>query len=390
MNWTTPGDIREQLNRLWRQGELLRTLLRPEPLFPLRLKLKGPTSADITRHFDQIRQWAAQLAAQTKIRIEWQEIRHRVQGVQRLPSQLWVDTLDQALALTGHRQEMQQFQQLIHQTRERQPVLLGWLEKRPLQALQMADDWPLLLDVVQWLCEHPRPGLYLRQVSIPGVHSKFIEARRGVLTELCDLALPATAIDDEQRGVTHFNARFGFCDKPLRIRFRTLDKRMGLLPAAPLADITLDADTFAHLSLAPQQVFITENEINFLTFPPVEQAIILFGAGYGWEMLQRAHWLNQCRLYYWGDIDTHGFAILAGLRRYFPHVRSFLMDRATLMACQDYWDQEPTQTLTDLPELTPQEQALFNELRDNRIRPNLRLEQERVDYKRVEALVRQD
>ena len=29
---------------------------------------------------------------------------------------------------------------------------------------------------------------------------------------------------------------------------------------------------------------------------------------------------------YWGDIDTHGLRILAGLRKHFPNVESILMD----------------------------------------------------------------
>lgn len=77
-------------------------------------------------------------------------------------------------------------------TRQKRPVLLPWLEKRPLRALELSAEWPRLLDVVAWLVEHPRPGIYLRQVDLPGVHSKFIEAHRSVLTELLDLALPLT------------------------------------------------------------------------------------------------------------------------------------------------------------------------------------------------------
>jgi hypothetical protein len=67
-----------------------------------------------------------------------------------------------------------------------------------------------------------------------------------------------------------------------------------------------------------QRVFITENETNFLAFPEVADAIVVFGAGYGWEALARASWLHRCQLHYWGDIDTHGFAILDQLRGYFP------------------------------------------------------------------------
>ena len=49
--------------------------------------------------------------------------------------------------------------------------------------------------------------------------------------------------------------------------------------------------------------------------------MVIFGAGYGFEMLAGADWwLQVVGFIYWGDIDTHGFAILDQLRRRFGHV----------------------------------------------------------------------
>jgi len=132
------------------------------------------------------------------------------------------------------------------------------------------------------------------------------------------------------------------------------------------------------------EFFITENEINFLAFPSVRGSLVIFGAGYGFEMLSRAKWLSGCHIYYWGDIDTHGFAILDQLRSVFSNVRSFLMDRNTLMAFSSFWGKEEKQITRDLPRLNPDELALYNDLRDNRIRQNLRLEQEMIGFHQVE------
>jgi hypothetical protein len=112
---------------------------------------------------------------------------------------------------------------------------------------------------------------------------------------------------------------------------------------------------------------------------------VIFGAGYGWDALAKAAWLAQCRMHYWGDIDTHGFAILDQLRSHYAHVASFLMDRATLMAHQDLWGEEPDQVVHDLPRLTTDEKALYDDLRDNRIRQHVRLEQERVGFGWVQS-----
>ncbi|EQD29999.1 Uncharacterized conserved protein UCP028408, partial [mine drainage metagenome] len=160
--------------------------------------------------------------------------------------------------------------------------------------------------------------------------------------------------------------------------FRLLDPALPSLPGCEgLPDITLDAASFAALALPVERVFITENETNFLAFPEVADAIVVFGAGYGWEALSRASWLHRCHLHYWGDIDTHGFAILDQLRDYFPNAASFLMDRETLLAHRSHWGEEPDPARHDLARLTPEEAAVYDDLRFDRHQPRLRLEQER-------------
>ncbi|MGD9098808.1 MAG: DUF3322 domain-containing protein [Desulfobacterales bacterium] len=384
MNWTRPGDLRKTVQRLWDKGALLTGLAGGESLFPKRLPLKGPTSTELTQNFDEVRRWIAQLKRQAKhYRIVWRHVNHRILGANDLPGEIWIDTLDDALAFVDRRQEAERFTALVAMTQERLPDIIAWLRKRPLRALALADDWPLLLDIVAWIRQHPHPGLYLRQVDIPGVHTKFIEGRRSVLTELFDLVLPDEAVDREAGGVSGFCRRYGFMDKPARVRFRILDDACAVFPAGADQDIAVTHDTFAGLDIQVGTVFVTENEINFLAFPRAARSMVVFGAGYGFEMLARARWLHDRRLFYWGDIDTHGFAILDQLRGLFPHARSFLMDRDTLMAHRSLWGRESSQEIRNLPRLDPEEQALYDDLRYNRLSDQLRFEQERVGFERV-------
>lgn len=217
-------------------------------------------------------------------------------------------------------------------TAARQPKLLTWLNKRPLRALELADSWEKLLAVIDWLLAHPRPAIHVRQMDISGVHTKFVEANRAVLIELLELVLPPESIDSTATGSIQFNRRYGFLDKPERIRLRWLDPTCSPFPTIAAADLTLDATSFAQLNPAVNRVFITENEINFLAFPPLRNALLIFGAGYGFSVLANTAWLHDCKIHYWGDIDTHGFAILDELRSHFPQVQSLLMDRATLLS----------------------------------------------------------
>lgn len=380
MTWTDAKALKAQLLRLWERGEFLRDGVTGHVRFPLRLTLTHPQSADITDRFDEVRAWVAELAAIEAIRVEWQPVRHRIQGMQNMPTRVWIETLEEALNWIGKRKDWDRFLAQISATRQAFPALLPWLERRPLQALDRAAEWPQLLAVVSWLLHHPRPGVYLRQVDLPGVHSKFIEAHRGVLAELLDLVLPAGAVDNGKSGVGQFAARYGFLEKPTRIRFRVLDPAIQIVPGLTSPDLTLDADSFARLEPAIARVFITENETNFLAFPPVRGAIVIFGAGYGWDALARCHWLERCPIHYWGDIDTHGFGILDQLRGHFAHITSFLMDRTTLDAHVSVWGREDKPLLADLQRLSPEETTLYNDLRNNRIRTGLRLEQEHIGY----------
>ncbi len=388
MSWTTPADIRARARAMWDRGELLAALIAAETPFPLRIPLKRPKSGELDARFDEVRAWIRDLRALPHCRLEMREIDHRVLGANTVPQAVWIDSLDDAIRLAGKTRDAARFTALCAQT-EGFPFLSPWLIKRPLRALDLAEDWPRLLAFVDWLRRNPRPGVYLRQVDQPGLHTKFIEAHRGVLAELLDLALPAEAIDQNATGVAHFARRYGFLDKPLRVRLRLLDPELCPWPGGGAPDLTVDRDHLARMPLAPRTVFITENEINFLAFPPVPGSLIIFGGGYGFEMLDGLAWLERARVFYWGDIDTHGFAILDELRAHCPRARSFLMGRDTLLGCEACWGREEKQTARDLPRLTPEEAALYNELRDNRRRANLRLEQERIGFDRVrDALAR--
>ena len=390
MSWTTPAELKAQVQKLWDRGIILSSLIGGESVFPRRLTLKGPDSRELSDSFTEVRDWIARLSGAAKqYRIVWRSVNHRILGANELPAEIWIDTLDDALWLIGKRQEARQFAAMVTLTRDGQPTLLPWLAKRPLRALELADEWPRILSIIAWRLKHPRPSIYLRQIDLPGVHTKFIEGHRGVLGELFDLVLSPEEIDATAVGVGGFCRRYGFQDKPLRVRFRILDPTLALLRTETDQDITLTQETFAQLELPVTKVFITENEINFLVFPEVPEAMVIFGAGYGFENLASVEWMRNRVIHYWGDIDTHGFAILNQLRGFFPDVASLLMDNDTLMEHQALWGVEPSPETGTLTRLTAEESALYDQLRRNELGHQIRLEQEKIGFEWVvEALGR--
>src|SRR5262249_17433080 len=245
-------------------------------------------------------------------------------------------------------------------------------------------EWPRILDVLAWFSDHPRSNLYLRQVDIPGVDTKFIEARMQLFSELLDIVLeahddPLTA--QKLTTAQKFTQRYGLGAKPSLMRLRLLDSRIAI---AGLSDLTIPAGDFAALNITARYVFLTENEVNCLAFPEFGEAIVVFGKGYGAGLLHSASWMSGRHIYYWGDIDTHGFAILDRLRVRFPSVRSFLMNRETLLAHRSLCVREQVPYRAGLSHLDPDEQALFDDLLHDRLGKNVRLEQERISYSFLE------
>lgn len=377
--WSRPADIRQQLQRLWDEGRLLAARLEGQSLFPLELRLRQPAIADIGAQFDAVRAWIRELESGTGYQIVWREINHRQTGRNRLPERALVATELDALRMVGRVADARRFDQLAAVTLDEFPQLRGWLARRALVVLGHADRWPAMLAILRWFVANPRPGVYLRQLDIAGVDSKFIEGHKGLLSEMLDLVLPAEAIRHDAIGARQFESRYGLLAKPPLVRMRILDPALML---AGLSDLSMPVSQFALLDIGARRVFITENEINGLAFPDATGAVVVFGGGYGVLRLAEIPWLQSREVIYWGDIDTHGFAILDRLRASVPHARSLLMDVATLHAHRSLWGQEDLDKryTGELQRLTDDEQALYRALRDDVLAERLRMEQERIGF----------
>ena len=135
------------------------------------------------------------------------------------------------------------------------------------------------------------------------------------------------------------------------------------------------------------RAYVIENEITYLAFPAPAAAMVILGGGYAVPVLEPLGWLAGIDVVYWGDIDTHGFAILDRLRQHLPHARSMLMDGATLLGHREHWTTEPSPTAAALSRLDRAESALYADLISNAYAPSVRLEQERIRFSAVEKAV---
>ena len=391
----TPEEVRGFLLKKWQTGRYFF-----EGNYPLSAALGMPSAAVMTDKFSEVRRWASdwQKKESGGCPLEWKEINHRLLGKNRLPAAVVFhapETLARYIGRLGELKTYASLRGVLHKADAR--LAAEWADTHPFDLIACGDDLPRLITLWRWMVFHPRPGLYLRQIDLPGIDTKFTARYRRVLTDWLDLTLPPEHIDETFIGVKHFEERYGFRKKPELIRFRILDPSLAKLWNG-CSDISVPSEEFCQLysrvsgssreSACPfEKVFVVENDITALSFPELEKGLVIFGRGYSFSSWNEAAWLKVLDLYYWGDIDTHGFRILDEFRSFFPCARSILMDRQTLLDHEASWGEEKAPQSAELTRLTEEEGMLYDDLRFNRLRPYLRLEQEFIRMESVYGLL---
>ena len=140
-------------------------------------------------------------------------------------------------------------------------------------------------------------------------------------------------------------------------------------------DIGIPISQFKKLLIPIRNVYVVENKTNMLSFPAFENSIVICGMGFRVDILKEAKWLNEKKMFYWGDFDAQGFQILSEIRTHFPNIKSFLMDRETFDKFYEGDKGKETNVEKELC-LTLEENDMFQYLKIN----NLRLEQEKIPY----------
>jgi hypothetical protein len=384
--WTRQPDVVALLRKRWDSGSYLAAMAAGQ-WQPLEVPLRGPTATQLAQSFGDAQDWARAwtLADPRVLSIEYRTVGGRFAGVNRIPARVRIDGFEQLCSLLGTTRQARRFRELLGETGQVAPELVEWVVDHPMRALKHEGEWRSLLATYSWLGNEGNAGQYLRQIAVPGVDTKFIERHKGLLADLLDTR-PISLSDAPSAPRGEFAARYGFRGKPEYVRFRHLD------PSARTAGFTELAVRAEELQGAPfgvETVYIVENEITYLALPPAGNALAILGSGYRvGGMVEHLPWLSEADLVYSGDIDTHGLAILNALRKRFPHARSMLMDRRTLLAHREQWVIEPVPIRAHLDRLTDDENDLYQTLLDGEFGPAVRLEQERIQFPHIERAMR--
>ena len=150
------------------------------------------------------------------------EINYRLLGRNIIPTHAQIPTREDAIRLLKKQPEIDIFVQNVKLLLDKWDILFDWVYRYPFKVINnMENDCDKFIKVLSWFEQHPEHYLYLRQLDIPGVDTKFIETNSSIISELLTILLPPERVNVE---TNRFEERYYLKSKPRMIRFRILDE----------------------------------------------------------------------------------------------------------------------------------------------------------------------
>jgi hypothetical protein len=370
-----PEDARDFLGRRFNNQH--RAWLEGNGQWPLTLGLGSPIEQDVITDAATIRSWVDAWRAWDGVgTIVWEERKWARLGTQQLPATLTISTPLEVAAASGQKRRWTtafgRHQELV----DRWPTLA---ERAGLSRhFDMLADYPdadfgRLVSLLAWFQANPSSGHYLRQLPVEGLDTKWLEKRTGLVVDLLRLLRSAVETSD-------FHTVCGLRRPSQRVRVRLLCPKLRA-ELGGLSDIEAPLEELLALPVRPRRSLIVENLETGIALPTLEDTVAVMKLGNAVGVVAAMPWMRECRTLYWGDLDTHGLAILDQARQALPGLASVLMDEQTLLRHRSMWGQEPSQHPGGaLPNLEPHERAVFEGLKSDRWGQRLRLEQERLPW----------
>ncbi len=366
--------------------------------WPIRITLGAPRGAAFDQDVAAAQVWAGSWLAASQIpgTVKTEPRRALRLGSHELPTAWEVDGPEQALQVdpalaSRYQQARARFAAAV----EMSEVVWGEIEQIPLKCAKVVADfddqqWAHTVAVITQLAHGAGDAQVLRQITIPGVHSKFIEHNAGLLAEMLGVP-PDPALDVLSR----LNIFLGLASEQSPIHVYLACPRLrrdagGLDRFAAVAS-SLDAST-----LRPRRVLIIENLKFGMAFTAeLPDTAVLYGLGYAAATVAQLIWVGEAeQVLYWGDIDRAGLAILALLRRSGVDAIAVQMDSATFDRYRELSHETKGSQLLDdttIPDgLSPDESQLYQHLNDHHRRSgrDLQLEQEHIPLPVVLDVIR--
>lgn len=368
-------DIASQLLTKYQRNRLewLKSAALDQPFEAIELPLGVPSTAEAAADLKRLEAWIREWRSiETEgFDVIWHDARWPSLGTRKtVPQRLRLSSIEEILRFIDPQTSLlKKFNRALLRARAIEKVaseiFSDVLKNKSLFFDYSDDDFERLLSVFQWLSDHRPVGLFIRELPVEGVDTKWFEKHRGLLEklfrarfkdldwehksleELWELKVPESLVC--VRGLEQFVPAIG---KPSYLA----------LPSSVLNGIE------------PQSVVIFENLQTALSVQLFPGTLILMGMGMAIEILDEIAWMKTVPIYYFGDLDVHGLAILGRVRTHFPQTQSILMDEQALRSWRHLTVRDPNLNVPEPVCLTESEQKLYEALRAKR----MRLEQERI------------
>ena len=358
----TPSDVRARAKKLFDRDARM-WAVEQQTAVVLDVPLRPPTEREALGDLERVREWVDAWRGVDEgsgIELEWVVRNWSRIGSQEVPVRAVLRGAEVIARVAGETEGWRVLVARLNALREH----IGFDVSGVLRAHARAiadlddDDFGRLVDVLAWLREHPGSGRLVRELPIRGIHTKWIETRRGLVESL------------HRAGTGALN--LGLRESSPLLRLRVLDPSLSF---HGLTDVSAPVDDLAANLIRPERVFVFENLATVLAMPDVPGAVAVHGGGHRVDLVARLPWAQT--VMYWGDLDSHGFAILNQLRAAGVDATSALMDMDTLFDHRDLWGIDPSPNVGVLDQLTRGERATLQSLSAE---GNIRLEQERVPW----------
>jgi len=385
----TPEEIQKKAERKY--YSFLSSLISGEQFFPLNiLGNKKPSDASWQSLSNEIPRLLEKSKNKTGsgYQVTLEKVRTQKWGEQDRPTAIVFEFEADYLKFIRKETEVKKFRQDSQLLLAAIPQLQSWIIQYPQKILDYAGEWPELIQTVEYFSNNQFPNVYVRELPIQ-VHTKFVEDHFSILIELLEIVAPGCINQNERRSELKLGLKIF---EPL-IHVRILDEELAKGYFSGVEEIGITPSAFANLNLTCKKIYIIENKQsfaniqNFLTLPKIKEAIAIFGSGYKSEFLKRISWLLKMEIFYWGDIDEHGFEILSMIRTWLPHTRSFLMDEETYFKFHHFAVPGTPSSGTFPKGLTEVETRLYQHLKSKREKS--RLEQEKIPLDWVRKRMRE-
>lgn len=371
----TPEDIRKKARN--KAPAVLRESLAggDSTLLPWKVPFRTPRERDMS--WIEVDQWRRALEQSSKDQLGYGYTlimeRKRFHGTNEIPTAILFASAEDIYRFANWETPAAQAHSAFTQLTTTFPETHDWALRNLACLIDNASQWPHLIRCLLAYRANPQPNCYRREFTA-APHSKYLEEHAKVLTELLNLILPSEWVNAESED---FDRRFGFKKAPAMAWVRFLDPRYRPT-GIPEDFIALPISSLSQLPL-PDRVLLSENKIPLLSLPFYRDTIGFFSEGRAAARFAAFSELQSKKVYYWGDLDCHGLAILGQVRAFCPQVIPLAMDTKTYRL-HERWAVTTTIANPDPPlNLTAEERELYDYLSAH----NLRLEHERIPHQYV-------